>query len=432
MSEVRESIRHPLAAAEEAVAVRVASGRGGYVEILRHARQALADALDAGSDPDGPDVSAALTQLTDHVDRALADHVHRQRRWPPRTDGERLTRAFRALDEAGVIAREDFACCDGCARTALDGELAARNSNPSGLAARGYAFYHHQDAGHAAGGAPLTIRFGATHPLRRAAVGEETAEALRAHGLTVDWDGDPERGLRVLMDWNRRRLGRQAAFPGPAVNAEPMVEVAFDSPGPYEAPEWVSHYEGRVSVRELSRMVLPWLPRSFVATLTSDRGDSVALERDFDLLRVRQGPALSRERVEEPLSRWAVGALWPREEARPDPSGLLEVHYADTAEGGLGFMDYPVPLETAAARHVVYQLTPAKGTFAVFTAANGRVVQMMWESGPRLWLESPSPGEGLSRGRHVTLPEAEEMVRVLAEEGRVALADLGELRVTSW
>ncbi|OOC52527.1 MULTISPECIES: DUF6891 domain-containing protein [Nocardiopsis] len=432
MSDVCESTRHPLTTAKEAVNVRVASGREGFTEILRHAGQDLVDVLEKDQDPDSPEVREALSQLHDHVDRAMADHAHRQRRWPVRTDGERLTRAFRALDESGVIAREEFGCCDGCAKAALNGELATRNSVPSGQAVRGYAFYHRQDRKNAVAGGPLVVRFEASHPLRRAAVGEETAETLRAHGLTVDWDGDPDRGLLIPMDWSRRRFGRGAAFPGPAVDGEPMVRVSFNDPGSYGVPEWISRYEGRVSVRELSRMVLPWLPRSFVATLSSGHGQTIVLERDFDLLRVHHGPALSRERVEEPLSRWAVGAVWPREEARSSHAGLLEVNYADTAEEGMGFVDYAEPLETAAARQLVYQLTPAKGTFAVFTAANGEVAQMMWESGSLLWMESPSPAEGVSRGRHVTLPEAEEMVRVLAEEGRVALADLGELRTTSW
>ncbi|ASU56810.1 DUF6891 domain-containing protein [Nocardiopsis dassonvillei] len=430
MSEVRESV-HPLTSAKETVSVGVASGRGGFVELLRDARRSLLDTLEDG-DPGGREVREASARLHDHVDRALAEHVQRQRRWPARTDGERLTRAFRALDESGVIAREEFTCCERCARTALEGELAARNSRPADIPARGYAFYHDQDAAHAVAGSSLTIGFGASHPIRRAAVGEEVAEALRAHGLTVEWDGDPDRKLHVGMDWNRRRFGRGAAFPGPAVDGEPMVHVSFNNPGPYEVPEWVSHYQGRVSVRELSRMVLPWLPRFFVATLSSDRGHTIALERDFDLLRVRHGPALSRERVEEPLSRWVVGAVWPREEARSAHTGLVEVHYADAAEEGLGFMDYAEPLETAAARLIVHQLTPSKGTFAVFTAPSGAVVQMVWESGPRLWMESPSPAEAVSRGRYVTLSEAEETVRVLAEEGRVALAELGELKLTHW
>lgn len=432
MREAWESTCHPLAAAQEAVAVRVASGRGGFVEILRHARQDLVDALGPGSDLDAPSVRDALSRLPEHVDRALADHVHRQRRWSSRTDGERLTRAFRALDESGILAREDFACCDRCARHALDRALADRNTDPANEVARGYAFYHHRDGAHAAGGGPLTIRFEAAHPLRRAAVGEEIAEALRAHGLTVDWDGDPHRGLRVRMDWNRRRHGRQAAFPGPAVPGEPMVWVSFHDPGPYEVPEWVRHYEGRVSVRELCRMVLPWMPRHLTATLTGHHDRTIVLERDFDLLRVRQGPALPRERVEEPLGRWAVGAPWPQREVHSDHTGMLEVNYADACDEGLGYVDYAEPLETVAARDVVHRLTPVRDSFAVFTSAGGGIVQMVWCDGPRLWMESPSPAESVSWGRYVTLTEAEEMVRVLAEEGRVALSELGELHLTRW
>ncbi|MFD3686588.1 DUF6891 domain-containing protein [Nocardiopsis sp. NPDC058631] len=432
MSEVREPDRHPHTDAGEGIEVRVASGRGGFVEILHHARRDLLDSLGEEPDPDDSRVHAALARLSDQVDAALADHANRQRRWPSRTDGERLTRAFRALDESGIIAREDFTCCDACGRAVLDAELGVRNSEPGGAATRGYAFYHHGESRLAAGGAPLAVGFESSHPIRLAAVGEEVAEVLRAHGLTVDWDGDPGRKLSVRMDWSHRRWDRQAAFAGPAANGEPMVRVDVAGPGPYAVPAWITRYEGRVPVREFARMVLPWIPNGFVATLQSDLGHSAEITRDFDLLRVTGGPALSRERVEEPLSRWAVGAAWPGEDARPSPSGLLEVNYADTEEEGMGYVDYAEPMRTAAARHLVHRLTPVKGTFAVFSSRDEGVVQMMWEPGPRLWMESPSPRESLARGRHVSLPEAEEMVRVLGDEGRVALADLGRLRVTRW
>ncbi|MEE2037834.1 hypothetical protein Q8791_11450 [Nocardiopsis sp. CT-R113] len=432
MSEVREPDRLPRADAGEGVRARVASGRGGFVEILHHARADLLDSLEEGAGPDDPRVREALARLPDQVDAALADHRHRQRRWPSRTDGERLTRAFRALDESGIIAREDFTCCDTCGRAALDAELGVRNSEPGGAATRGYAFYHHGESLAAADGGSLYVGFESSHPVRLAAVGEEVAEVLRAHGLTVEWDGDSGRKLRVRADWSHRRWDRQAAFAGPAADGEPMVTVGIGSPGPYAVPPWITRYEGRVAVREFARMVLPWMPGGFVATLRSDHGDSAEITRDFDLLRVAGGPALSRERAEEPLGRWAVGAAWPGEDAHPSPSGLLEVTYADTAEEGAGYVDYAEPMRTAAARHLVYRLTPVKGTFAVFASRGEGVVQMMWEPGPRLWMESPSPEESLARGRHVSLPEAEEMVRVLGDEGRVALADLGGLRVTRW
>ncbi|WP_017571798.1 DUF6891 domain-containing protein [Nocardiopsis halotolerans] len=431
MSEVWESA-HPLTVAREKMAVRVASGRTGYVEILQRARQDVLDAL-GGGDPDDPRTREALSQIHGDLEQALTDHAHRQRRWPSRIDGDRLTRAFRALDESGIMAREEFFCCEPCARDELDNELLLRNSPGSPDApVRGYAFYHRRDAARAFAEGTLTVRFGASHPIRLAAVGEEVAEALRAHGLTVDWDGDPDGDLRVRMDWKRRRLGRGAAVPGPAADGEPMVHAAFRHPGFFELPEWMTRYQGSVSVRELSRMVLPWLPAVCTAVLSIGLGRTIVVERDFDLLRVEGKPALPREHVEEPLSRWVVGGVWPEEEARSAGTGLLDVHYADFAEQGFESLDYPCAMETAEARHLVYQLTPNNGTFAAFRAPGDEVIQMLWEHGPRLWMESPSVAEGVSRGRHVTLAEAEEMVRVLADEGRVALADLGGLRVVRW
>ncbi|MFL1431484.1 MULTISPECIES: DUF6891 domain-containing protein [unclassified Nocardiopsis] len=417
----------PLASVHRGVAVRVAAARGGYAELLEQARRDLEDTLPEDLSPDAPQVRALADTLPGYVDTALADHVHRQRRRPSRTDSERLTRAFRSLDASGIIAREEFLCCTGCARADLDTEAAAAGS-------RGYAYYHWQDTLAAAGGAPLMVGFESTHQVRRAAVGAEVAEALRAHGLTVHWDGDPERKIEVGMDWSRRRHDRLAAFPGPASAGEPHVDADFSNPGPYRLPGWVTRHRGRVSVRELARLVLPWLPRGVRATVGAG-GRTAVLTRDFDHLRVEGGPLLDRDRIEDVLARWAVGAGWPPPPAAdPRTAGPspLDVTYADAATGGMGFVDYAEPVSGAAARDLVYRLTPVDGTFGVFAARSGAVVQMMWQEGPRLWMESPSADERLASGRHVTLPEAEEMVRVLADEGRVALADLGELQVTRW
>lgn len=419
-----------LASVRRGVAVRVAAARGGYAELLDRALLDLEDGLPEHIAADSPQARALADTLPEYVDAALADHVHRQRHRPSRTDSERLTRAFRALDASGIIAREEYLCCNGCARRGLDTEAA-------GVGSRGYAYYHWQDTLPAADGAPLMIGFESTHQVRRAAVGAEVAEALRTHGLTVHWDGDPERRIQVDMDWSRRRHDRLAAFPGPASDGEPHVDADFSNPGPYRLPEWVTRHRGRVSVRELARLVLPWLPRGVRATIAAG-GRTAVLTRDFGLLRVEGGPVLPRERIEDLLARWAVGAGWPARETRTDPDprspgpGLLDVTYADAATGGMGFVDYAEPLSGAAARDLVYRLTPVDGTFGVFAARSGAVVQMMWQEGPRLWMESPSADERLASGRHVTLTEAEEMVRVLADEGRVALSDLGELQVTRW
>lgn len=404
-----------LATLRRNLATRVASGRGGYVELLDQARRDLADL----ADPDEPeDVRTALPGL---VASALAGHARRGRRRPSRTDTERLTRAFRALDACGITAREEFRCCSTCARAELGGVAEAAG-------ARGYAFYHWQDAEVAAAGGALAVGFESRHPLRRAAVGEEVAEVLRAHGLTVRWDGDPDRRLEIAMDWDRRRHGRLAAFPEPEDPSEPRLTVAFTNPGPYRLPGWLTRYEGRVAVSDLARMVLPWLPAGVVAAVTGAGGAEARIERDFGLLRVAGGPELPRDRVEEYLGRWAVCGTWPPP-ASPDRGGVLDVTYFDAS--GEGSVDSPEPMDGTAARDLLYRLTPVEGTFAVFTAHTGAVVQMMWESGMRLWMEELSDG-GSAAGRHVSLPEAEEVVRVLDAEGRSALAALGELGPPAW
>ena len=51
---------------------------------------------------------------------------------------------------------------------------------------------------------------------------------------------------------------------------------------------------------------------------------------------------------------------------------------------------------------------------------------------PRLWLETPEPDLGRSRGRHVTRDEAAEMITILARTGRVAVDDLGGLEDVRW
>jgi hypothetical protein len=430
MSEVWERVDHPRATAQEIAASLLATGQGGYVDICREAHRRLLDVLEPGTDPESPAVRAALDGLPAYVDDALDAHLQRQRRWRSRTDSERLTRAFRALDESGIIAREDHTCCAACATDSLRQEVLVHQEAPEGPSIRGYAFYHEQDTRAAVRDGALMVGFGATHEIRRAAVAEEVAETLRAHGLTVTWNGDPDTRLEVAVDWRRRRWGRGAAHPGPAVDGEPSVEVSYGHASP---PAWMTHYQGRVTVRELARMVLPWLPQGQTASLTSDRGRTIVIRRDFDLLRVDEGGrALSRERLEEPLSRWAVGGVWPERDARSTHTGMVDVMYDDNSAEGIGRIDSAEPMETAAARELVHRLTPARGSFAVFVASDESCVQMMWEAGPRLWMEVPSPGERLSRGRYVTTSEAEQMVRILADEHRPALDELGELTVTAW
>ena len=72
------------------------------------------------------------------------------------------------------------------------------------------------------------------------------------------------------------------------------------------------------------------------------------------------------------------------------------------------------------------------GGWATYATQSGAVVQNVWEAGPTLWMESPDQTAGLSRGRHVTLAEAEQVITILARQDRVTIGDLGETREIPW
>jgi hypothetical protein len=86
--------------------------RGGYQsrdEIL----EAIAE-LAAGEGANLDDAELART-----VDAAIAGLRAEARSWPQETDNTRLDQAFARLTAAGLIARQDFACCTSCAHAEI-------------------------------------------------------------------------------------------------------------------------------------------------------------------------------------------------------------------------------------------------------------------------------------------------------------------------
>ncbi|BAU82509.1 hypothetical protein SLA_1571 [Streptomyces laurentii] len=141
-------------------------------------------------------------QATALADRMWLERVAEQAGWRGETDPERLTRAFAALSEAGITARENFACC----RTCADAEIGAH----AGPEARGFVYFHSQCTDSAATGRGLTLLYGAfaDSPEATAAVGHEVVAALEAVGLRTAWNHDPSRAIEVTpLDWRRRLVG---------------------------------------------------------------------------------------------------------------------------------------------------------------------------------------------------------------------------------
>ncbi|MFF4650703.1 DUF6891 domain-containing protein [Streptomyces sp. NPDC001380] len=169
---------------------------GGYATRAQLAEAAEDHLVSGGRRPVSPEQARHL------ADRMWLERVGEQAAWEGETDPERLTRAFAALEAAGITAREHFTCC----RTCGGAEIGAAGAPD----ARGFVYFHSQCTGSAAAGRGLTLLYGGFDGSEEttAAVGREVAAALGAVGLPVVWDGDPGRALTVTpLDWRRRLVG---------------------------------------------------------------------------------------------------------------------------------------------------------------------------------------------------------------------------------
>ncbi|MDG4759785.1 hypothetical protein [Micromonospora sp. WMMD710] len=206
------------------------------------------------------------------VTEELAAHLTFQAQWPEVTDNDRLTAAFRTLSAAGLVARENFSCCQNCGVAEIGEEV------PRGRTARGYAFYHQQDAERGVDGSGVYLTYGLLGQPATVDVGEEIAAALRAEGLTVHWDGHTGTRIKVSLTWQRRRVGRLAALP-PTVDDDVDIDVELLN-------RWTGVFaptEGLSSAARLAALHLPWLPAGVRIRLAHEEA-SVLVRREGDVL----------------------------------------------------------------------------------------------------------------------------------------------------
>lgn len=340
------------------------------------------------------------------VGPAFAAHLAEQDRWPERTDADRLTDAFRTLDMSGIVAREDFACCQNCGTT----EIADERGKDQ--AARGYVFYHAQDAERMADGGSLWLAFGGFAELPDEQIGVEIAAALRAEGLQVDWDGSAGRRIHVRLDWKRRRFGRLAAHVA-YDPAEPEVTATIDLGRRVRSLD-------PMPVTALAAIELPWLPTG--ATLEVEAyGSTQRITRDghrllagdratgrFDGLRLLRGDDVP---------------------GVPNESGILDVTYEALPSGPI--VGQGQPMTSAEVIDVLRRLPTRTGSWLSASSPSGAVVQLSCDDG-RLWLETPHPEDATATGKHATLVEAERMLTILAAEDRSAVAELDGVTRQPW
>ena len=149
------------------------------------------------------------SDLRPHVSRITAELIEEHRRdqttWTTPTDCDKLDTAFANLEQQGIVARQNFACCQNCGHAEIGAEIEnARKIRKI----KGYTFYHMQDTESASETGTLWLAYGSLSGKEddSLTVGHAIAKAIRAEGLTVNWDGSLSTRICVVkMDWKRRR-----------------------------------------------------------------------------------------------------------------------------------------------------------------------------------------------------------------------------------
>jgi hypothetical protein len=144
------------------------------------------------------------------ADRLWLERVAEQASWQGDTDPERLTRAFSALRNAGITARENFACCRNCGQSDI--------GNAGDPDARGFVYFHAQCTDSAAAGHGLMLLYGSFDGSSESttSIGHEIVSALEAVGLHTEWDHNPGTAITITpLDWRRRLVGWRPGKPRP-------------------------------------------------------------------------------------------------------------------------------------------------------------------------------------------------------------------------
>jgi hypothetical protein len=134
----------------------------------------------------------------------LAAHIQRQADWPEVTDCDRLDATFAALEDKGIVSRQNFSCCGTCGSSEIWDEINIQRS--AGVDVQGYTFFHMQDTESAVEGFGLYLNYGSTEDGEESSVsiGRDIQNELHKFGLQTDWDGKLSKRIRVPLNWQRR------------------------------------------------------------------------------------------------------------------------------------------------------------------------------------------------------------------------------------
>lgn len=179
--------------------LEVKAGFASRNEIIELALDTLLDDYDYSIDY----IVEEATRLTD---RLLALHLAQQMTWLDATDCDRLEEAFAELDRHGIVARQNFACCQSCGHAEI---WEAIDATTQFRPVWGYVFFHQQDTDNVVNGNYLYLAYGAVdgRSANSLRIGHEVVAALERAGLRAEWNGDLNKRICIpTLEWQRRRL----------------------------------------------------------------------------------------------------------------------------------------------------------------------------------------------------------------------------------
>lgn len=160
---------------------------------------------------------ADYEQLVGFYDSLLKYRAYQQMTWGAERPKSNLNLAFEELNDAGILALEDFSCCGNCAADEIRAELDAEN--PPSL----FVYYHRQNSERFVQDRQGWVSFGAvarqvvdrqlrdewrtlSEDEQRKRYDQLVADQIRTrvvpvferHGIEVVWDGDPGTNLQLV------------------------------------------------------------------------------------------------------------------------------------------------------------------------------------------------------------------------------------------
>lgn len=145
------------------------------------------------------------TTIKSLVAELLAAHRAQQKDWEYPTDCDRLDEAFANLNEQGIVARQNFSCCNNCGFTEIWDEVAKEEKRHP---IEGYVFYHLQCTERAIKSGQLLLAYGCVEEDTALfiQVANKIVAELRRVGLDANWQGTASHPIVVDgIVWQKRR-----------------------------------------------------------------------------------------------------------------------------------------------------------------------------------------------------------------------------------